>query len=161
MPATWAVSSSGVAAAHGGDAELGQHVLEEEIGAAVHGLGVQHHVAGLEQGQQRGADGGHAAGEAGRVLGAVPEAEAVLQDFEAGVVEAGVDEAHFLVGVGLAQAVSQLKVGLALLGAAEDESRRLENGGLDGALAPGGGVAVAHHQTFGAQLLAADMGVFV
>ena len=68
---------------------------------------MQHHIAGLQQGQQLGADGSHAAGKAGGFLGPVPEAEAVLQNLQARVVEAGVNEAYFLVGVGLAQASSK------------------------------------------------------
>ena len=73
----------------------------------------------------------------------------MLQNLQAQVVKAGINEVHFLVGVGLAQAVGQLEKGLTFFRILKNEGGGLENGELDGLFALGGRVAVAHHQIFG------------
>ena len=50
-------------------------------------------VAGLDEGQEQGGDGRHAAGEGQRVLGLLPDAQAILEDLLVGAVEARIDQA--------------------------------------------------------------------
>jgi hypothetical protein len=50
------------------------------------------HVARLHEGQQQGRDGRHAGGEGERVLRILPQAEAILEDFLVGPVEARIDQ---------------------------------------------------------------------
>ena len=147
---------------HGGEAhrldpELGEHLVEEVLGPSVDGLGERHHVAGAEEGEYGGGDGGHPALEDRGGLRSVEEGEPVLDDFQAGVVEAGVDEPHGLAGALLAESVGHLEEGLAGFGGLEHEGGRLEDGRLRRPLGPLGLVPVAHHEALGLQRMVTDV----
>ena len=56
------------------DAELGQHVVDEVVGAAVERSGVEEHIARADEGKKRRGNRRHAGGEDETSLGAVPQA---------------------------------------------------------------------------------------
>ena len=73
--------------AHGG-----HDFIQEMVRAAVQGSDVPHGAVGPGPCEEGGADGGHAAGEQGRVFAVVPRGEARLRHPEGGVAQAAVDE---------------------------------------------------------------------
>ena len=73
--------------AHGG-----HDFVQEMVRAAVQGSDVPHGAVGPRPREEGGADGGHAAGEQGRVFAVVPRGEARLRHPEGGVAQAAVDE---------------------------------------------------------------------
>ncbi len=134
-----------------GDAEGGERVADQRLGAAVERPAVQQHVARPQEGQQGRRDRRHAAGEDGAALGLVPYREAVLEDLEIGVVEAGIDEAGLLAHTRSAAPAGDVEEILALLRRLEHEGRGEEDRRLQGALGQSRRVAVAHHQRFRVQ----------
>jgi hypothetical protein len=131
------------------DAELRQHLVQQVLGAAVDGLTVHDPVAGPQEGQQRGRDGAHAAGEDERALRIIPQAQALLQHLQIRVVDARIDQPGLFARLRLAQPVRQLEERLAILGLLEHERRCMEDRALERALGQQRVVAVAHHQRLG------------
>ena len=140
-----------------GDAELRHDVEQQALGAAIERFGIGDDVAGPRQAEQRGRNRRHAGGEDQRLFGLFPDRQAIFEDFEIGVVEARIDEAEFLAGGALGEALAQRELALAVLGRLEDEGRGLEQRRLDRALGQGGVVAEAHHLGLGAQGLPGDV----
>ena len=134
------------------DAEAREEAAHERLGAAIERHAHDDLVAGIVRGEQRGADGRHAAGEAARALHAFPERHAVLEDFEIGVVEARVDEPGLVLARrGAALAAHPREEFLAVLRLLEGERRRQEHRRLDGTLAEERVEPVAQGVGFGMQ----------
>ena len=74
-----------------GDAEAGEDIAHEAIGAAVELGGGDDFVAGLERGEQRVGDGGHAGGGDDGGFGAFERGDFAFGDGERGVAVARVD----------------------------------------------------------------------
>jgi hypothetical protein len=83
-----------------------------------------------------------------RLASASSQIAPVLEHFEIGIVDPAVDEARFLVGALLAQAIGEFEEFLAVLGGAEDKGRGVKDGRFQRPLAEERIVAVAHHQGF-------------
>ena len=74
------------------DAPLRKKILDQLLRAAVDGHGIDDRVAGLEEREQSGHDGGHAGVEGERALGAGFEGEnLILENFRVGMIEARID----------------------------------------------------------------------
>ncbi len=101
-----------------GDAEARTERLDDVAAGAEHGAGGDDVVAGLEEGKERGGDGGHAGRGRARDLGALEQAKALLEHGDGGIAEAGVLVARVLV----------LEAGLGLLGARVDVALGEEEG---------------------------------
>jgi hypothetical protein len=145
-----------VGEAEGRDAEGAHLVLQQGLGAAIERARMQDGVAGPQEGEAGRRDRRHAAGEDGAFLGLVPDRQAILEDFHVGVVEARIDQAGLLAGLGLAAARGQVEEVLALLGVLENEGRGQEDRRLQRALRHGRRIAEAHHQRLGMELAVGD-----
>ena len=102
----------------GFDAEIGEGVLEQVIGTAVHGWRSDHVVTGTGNVQNCVGDGRLTGGQQERADAAFEGGDAVLDNFLGGVVEAGVDGAQ----LGESEAVCSL------LCTVEDEGSGLIDG---------------------------------
>ena len=135
------------------DAEADQVGVEQAVCAAVDGSGVQHCVAGAQEGLGDGVDRRHAAVEAGSILGAVEHGQACLQHGEVRVIQPGVDVVRLggrvvrrgRAEVGLVHVLGVLRAGVGERGRGVE--RRLDRAVMRAGVVPGGdGVCVAMHQ---------------
>ena len=140
-----------------GDAELAQYLGDETFAGGVKRAGVDDHVAGGAIGQHENADRGHAAGEAQGVLRAIPDGEAVFQNFLVRTVEARIDQP---LGTAGPLTGNPLEMPFPCSGAFESEGRGEENRGLQRPFGQGRIVTVAHHQGAGLDLASGDGGNF-
>src|SRR5262249_38689480 len=101
-----------------------------------------------EEGHHGSGNGAHAAGKGGRVCPAVPQPDALFQDFYVGIVDPAVDEAHFPFLRGCV-AVRHGKEILAFFGRMEYECGGEEYRRFYGAFTELGFVAMPHHRGFG------------
>ena len=145
-----------VGEAEGRDAEGAHLVLQQRLGAAIERARMDDGVARTKEGEAGRGDRRHAAGEDGAFFRFVPDREPILEDFHVGVVEARIDEARFLAGLGQPPARGQVEEVLALLGVLEDEGRGQEDRRLERALRHGRRIAKAHHQRLGMELAVGD-----
>jgi hypothetical protein len=111
------------------------------------------HVARLDQRQHQRGDRRHARREDQRILGLVPDAEAILEDLLIGSVEARIDQplgaARPLAGDAFEMALTRRRI-------LEHEGRGQEDGGLERPFGQGRIEGVAHHQRRGRQAPPAD-----
>ena len=69
-----------------------KRLLDQHLGAAIERPAVQDHLAGPHLCQDGGGDRRHAGREHQTLLGLLVDGEPILDDFEIGVIEAGIDE---------------------------------------------------------------------
>ena len=112
-------------------------------------------VARLDHRQEQGGDRRHAAGKGQRILGLVPDRQAVLQNFLVRPVEARIDQP---VGAARTLAGHALEMALAGGGIGKDEGRGQEDRRLQRSFGQDGIEAIAHHQRRGLELAIADAG---
>lgn len=116
------------------DAPRFEEAVEEVLGAAIEGDGVNDGIAGGEAGHESGHDGGHAGIEDDGPFGAFFEGDdLVFENFGVGVVEAGVDEFGGFAWGGNVAAGDDFEGALGALGAGEDVSGGAEDGGAGAA----------------------------
>ncbi len=131
-----AVERGGIATGDG-DAEQApgfEELLDERLGAAVDGHGVDDGVAGAGVGHDGGHDGGHAGVEDGGGAGVGFERKHVgFDDFGVGVIEAGVDEVGRFAGFGLDAATEDGEGAFGGFGGIEDVGAGAEDRGTGGA----------------------------
>src|SRR5690606_12669542 len=96
------------------DAEARTQGLDDVAAGAEHGAGGDDVIAGLQEREQAGGDGGHAGCGGATYLGAFEQAHALLEHGDGRVAEARILEARVLV----------LEAGLGLLGGGIDEALR-------------------------------------
>ncbi len=126
------VHLAGVSGFHGNaaDAERAEKILDQVLGAAVNGDGVNDVLTGPREGEQRGHDGGHPGVEnQGRVRAGFERHHARLQDFGVGVIEARIDQVGLLAGVWLGAASHQVESALGGFRAGENVGGTAEHRG--------------------------------
>ena len=120
-----------------GDAEQApglEEFLDERLGAAVDGHGVDDGIAGAGVGHDGRHNGGHAGVEDGGGAGVGFEREDVgFDDFGVGVIETGVDEVGRFAGFGLDAAAENGEGAFGGFGRVEDVGAGAEDGGAGGA----------------------------
>ena len=136
------------------DSKAPEDSADQSLGRGIERAGMDDDVAGLDEGHQEGGDRRHAAREAERVLGILPQAEPVLEDLLIGAVEARIDEAFGAAGPLAGDAFEMALSGGGIL---EHEGRGEEDGRLQRAFRQGRIEAVAHHQRRGLELAPADL----
>ena len=142
--------------AEGGDAESAHLVFQQRLGAAIERAAVQDRIARAQKGKAGGGDGRHAAGEDGGFLRLVPDRQPVLQNFQIGIVEAGIDQSALLARPRLPPPGGEIEKVLALLRVGEDKGGGEEDRRLQRSLRQARRIAIAHHQRFGMQLAVGD-----
>ena len=140
----------------GDDAELGERVLNEVVGAAIEGTGMEDDLPGTNVRQERIGDRRHAAVEDEGGLGFIPQGEAILEDLQIRVVHPAVDESGLLALPQFLEAVGEGEEVLAGFGTRERERGGLEDRALHRALGPLRLVAVAHHEALRPQPMLVD-----
>ncbi len=118
------------------------------VDAAIQRRGVYEQVAGFQEFEQHGGDSAHSTFKHGTIVGLVPKAQAVFQNFQIGVVDAAVNQAFPLAVPAVAQAIGHFKMRLAFFSRRKYKRGGLENGAFDGAFRPFGPVSVRHHEAF-------------
>lgn len=105
------------------DAPARQEIAQKVVSAAVEGDGVNGGLAGAQEGQKRSHDGGHPGVEYQRGFRAGLEGNGLrFEDFRIGMIQAGVDQVHFLVRLGMGAAVGNVESALGRFRAGEDVS---------------------------------------
>src|SRR6516225_6980226 len=110
-----------------GHTELRQDLLEEEIGAAIDGAGMDDHRAWSCVGPERGRDCRHPRGEDETRFGPIPDGQPILEHFEVGIVDPAIDQSGLFIRALLPQTVGQLKELLPVLSRSKHESRGVED----------------------------------
>ncbi len=126
------VQGGGVAGGDGdaGDAEGLEKSLDQGLGTAVNGDGINDAVAGGDDGQHGGHDSGHAGIEdSGAGGGGFEREDLLFEDLGVGVVEAGIDEIYVFVGGALGAAGHEIEGAFCCFGAGEDVGGTAKDGG--------------------------------
>jgi hypothetical protein len=135
------------------DTPFGQNTVYKVGGTTVQGVAVQQQIARLQKFEKGRRNGRHAAFEGGTSFGAIPDFEALLQNFHIRIVQAAVNEPCFFPQAFFPQAISHLKECLSFFGSSECKRGCLENRAFYGAFRPLGTVAMRHHQGFRLEIL--------
>ena len=140
-----------------GHAELGEHLGHEAFGGRIKRARVDDHVVLAGIGKHQHADRGHPAGKAQCILCAIPNRQAILEDFLIGRVEARIDET---VRAARALAGDAFEMALAIGGAGKGKGRGQEDRRLETALGEHRIIAMAHHQRAGFEFAPGNLGNF-
>ncbi len=136
------------------DAEARQDTRDQRFGRGIERARMDDHVILADEREEQGGDRRHAARKDEAVVGAVPDREAILEDFLVRAVETRIDEA---VGGPFALAGDMLEKALARRRAFEGEGRGQEDRRLQRTFGQHRVVAESHHQRCGAEVLVADL----
>lgn len=139
------------------DAPFREDLGDQGLGAAVQRHRLHQLVARAQERQEHRADGRHAAGGHRRVLRAIQQRQAILDDLQVGMVEAAVHQPGRLALRQRLAARHQVEELGAVLGRAEGEGGREEYRRLDRAFGQEGIEAVRHHLRLGVQRTAGDV----
>ncbi len=135
-------------------AELAEDAADQRFGGSIKRRGMDDHIAGLDEGEQRGRDGRHATGKQQGVFRFLPHRQPVFGNFLIGAVEAGIDQPFRTAGSDPGDA---FKMPFACGGAFKGEGGGEEDGRLQRSFRQHRVVAMAHHQRRGLQLASADL----
>ena len=139
------------------DAEIGERLGKQRLGAAIERLRMQDHVARPREGEQGRGDRRHARREHDAGLGPLVDGQPLLDDLAVGMVEARIDETRAGAARRLLAARHVVEEIASLLGRLEHEGRGQEHRRLDRTFRQLRVEAVGQHHRLGMQLVVADM----